>query len=61
MFILAWTTSRQVGGETTYRDHWVTFEDLERAKASLNVLVDADDTWVASVCSVIDSTDYAPE
>lgn len=45
---------------TTYNDRWEAFTDEHEARERLQAVVDRDETWTASICAVIDSTDYEP-
>jgi len=42
-------------------DHWEAFQDLETAKERYDELIGQDDLYIANICNVIRSTDYATE
>lgn len=41
-------------------DHWQVFEDMKDAQDFYQELVNQNSTWSASICGVIQSTDYEP-
>ena len=54
MILLVWTTSPDKV------DDYVAHETMAEAKAAFKLLLDRDDVYSASICGVIDSTDYEP-
>ena len=59
MKIVCWTKQRRTGFSSTEdTDHWECFEELSEAKKRYAEIVKRDDTFVASICSIIESTDY---
>ena len=53
MYAVIWTTWDMV-------DHWLPFPTLPEAKAHYASIVSLDSTWTASICAVVESTDYDP-
>ena len=54
--IVLWT--KHLRDSTEYTDHWIFFDSLEEAQKYYDYLIGLDTTWTASICSVIESTDY---
>ena len=55
MFILVWTD--RINGK--FIDHWQAYEGQEAAQKDYEALIGFEDTWSASLCAPIKSTDYA--
>ena len=58
--IVVWT-KKVLSNPTDYTDHWAFFDNLEEAKKHYDYLTGLDSTWSASICSVVESTDYELE
>tara|TARA_Y100001951_G_scaffold69136_1_gene56053 strand:- start:337 stop:555 length:219 start_codon:yes stop_codon:yes gene_type:complete len=54
--IVLWT--KHLRDSSEYTDHWIFFDSLEEAQKYYDYLIGLDTTWTASICSVIESTDY---
>ena len=52
--LLVWTTKK--GGK--FKDHWIHYDDHEDASEKLAKLKVRPSTFVASICAVLESTDY---
>ena len=46
-------------GSDVFTDHWEAHEKLDSAKAFYKMLIKRDDVYSASICGVIESTDYS--
>jgi len=55
MILLVWTVRNLNGKES---DNYLAFDTLDEAKERYAEIVKRDDTFVASICSIIESTDY---
>jgi hypothetical protein len=42
-------------------DHWEAHDTLEKATARYEALIERDDIYIASICSIVRSTDYDSE
>jgi hypothetical protein len=51
MFILVWMTINEV-------DHWQAFDDQAEAEQAYSNLIESEETYTASLCTPIRSTDY---
>ena len=60
MILLVWTVYDNKSSEdvTQTQDHYEAFESLAEAKKRYEYLISLDDTYSASICSIIESTDY---
>ena len=54
MYIVAWVTGDLDNG----LDHWETAETLAEARKRYAEIVAQDDTYIASITAVVQSTDY---
>ena len=63
--IVVWTKkllpNRFKATPTDYTDHWAFFDNHKEAKKHYDYLIGLDSTWTASICSVVESTDYELE
>ena len=59
MIIVCWTQGVDLR-MSPMQDHYETFETLWLAQQRYKELIDLDDTYSASICGVIESTDYEP-
>ena len=57
--IVLWT--KHLRDSSEYTDHWIFFDSLEEAQKYYDYLIGLDTTWTASICSVVESTDYELE
>jgi hypothetical protein len=57
MYIVVWLVKFEDGEP---RDMYVTHESFVDAKTHYNSLIAMKDVYTASICSVIESTDYSP-
>jgi len=55
--IVVWTKNVNYS-QIQLTDHWAFFDNLEEAKKHYDYLIGLDSTWSASICSVVESTDY---
>ena len=53
MILLVWTKQRNIK-----HDYYEAIESLSEAKERYDELIKFDDTYSASICSIIESTDY---
>ena len=58
--IVVWT-KKLLSNPTDYIDHWAFFDNLKEAKKHYYYLNGLESTWTASICSVVESTDYELE
>ena len=60
MIILVWTVynNRRIKDGRYTTDHYEAFESLVEAKERYDKLINLNDTYSASICSIIESTDY---
>lgn len=58
MYIIAYTTLADSENEAL--SDWSTYETFEEAKEEYKALVDSSWIYSASICGVIESTDYSP-
>ena len=58
--IVVWT-KKLLSNPTDYIDHWAFFDNHKEAKKHYDYLIGLDSTWTASICSVVESTDYELE
>ena len=56
--LLVWTTRNDIFGNVVGIDHWKAFDSLEDARSEYNQIINRDDIFSASICGVIESTDY---
>ena len=57
MYIVVWLVKLEDG---ELRDMYVTHKSFVDAKTHYNSLIAMKDVYTASICSVIESTDYSP-
>jgi hypothetical protein len=57
--IVAWSTGKH-GVEDKLTDFWETFESMPEAKKRYDEVLEMEDTEIASILGVIESTDYEP-
>ena len=50
--------NRRIKDDSQTHDHYEAFESLAEAKECYDALINLDDTRSASICSIIESTDY---
>jgi len=50
--------NRRIKDDSQTHDHYEAFESLAEAKERYDELINLDDTRSASICSIIESTDY---
>lgn len=59
MFLLVWTECHEGReGEAQYEDHWIAYETYMECTEHYDRLLQQDEVYVASVCTVVESTDY---
>tara|TARA_R110000772_G_scaffold82412_1_gene174804 strand:+ start:1038 stop:1262 length:225 start_codon:yes stop_codon:yes gene_type:complete len=59
MFLVVWTDCHKGRkDEPTYEDHWLAFESFIEATENYDKLLKLDEVYSASVCGVIQSTDF---
>lgn len=59
MFLLVWTECHEGReGVAMYEDHWLAYDTYVEATEYYDRLLQQDEVYSASVCSVIESTDY---
>jgi hypothetical protein len=60
MILLVWTEYQFKNDkqDSNTTDHYEAFESLAEAKERYEELINLDDTRSASICSIIESTDY---
>jgi hypothetical protein len=59
--IVVWTKKVLSNPKSDYTDHWAFFDNLKEAKKHYDYLIGLTSTWTASICSVVESTDYELE
>jgi hypothetical protein len=59
LFILAYSLRNEGTNDVT--DHWAAFDDEAQVQRQYDSLLERDDLWSASICAVIESTDYDTE
>jgi len=59
MFMMVWTECHEgEAGRPMYEDHWLPYDTYQEAVANYDKLVDMEEVYSASICQVIESTDY---
>jgi hypothetical protein len=59
MFLLVWTEVHESKGpEPTYEDHWFAHETYMECQEQYNRLLQLEEVYSASICTVLKSTDY---
>lgn len=52
--------STKLEEDQSFTSDWYSFETIEEATLEYQLILDDSDTYTASICSVIESTDYTP-
>ena len=59
MFLVVWTECHEgVEGRAMYEDHWLAYDTYVEAAENYDKLLEMEEVYSASVCTVIESTDY---
>lgn len=59
MFLLVWTEVHEsVGPEPTHEDHWLAYDTYAECVQNYDRLLQLDEVFSASICTVVKSTDY---
>ena len=59
MFLMVWTECHEgENGTPAYEDYWLPYDTYQEAIQNYDKLVDMEEVYSASVCQVIESTDY---
>ena len=59
MFLLVWTEIHEsVGPEPTYEDHWIAYDTYVECSEHYDKLLQLEEVYSASICTVVESTDY---
>lgn len=59
MFMMVWTECHEgESGRPTYEDHWLPYDTYQEAVTNYDKLIDMEEVYSASICQVIESTDY---
>jgi len=59
MFMMVWTECHEGRkGEAQYEDHWLAYDTYAEAAENYDRLLQQEEVYTASVCTVIESTDY---
>ena len=59
MFLMVWTECHEgEDGEVQYEDHWLPYDTYQEAVRNYDKLVDMEEVYSASICQIIESTDY---
>jgi len=59
MFLMVWTECHEgEQGVAQYEDHWLAYDTYQEAVTNYDRLVEMEEVYSASICQVIESTDY---
>jgi hypothetical protein len=59
MFLVVWTECHEgVESRAMYEDHWLAYDTYVEASENYDKLLEMEEVYSASVCTVIESTDY---
>jgi len=59
MFLMVWTECHEgEQGVAQYEDHWLAYDTYQEAVTNYDRLVGMEEVYSASICQVIESTDY---
>ena len=59
MFLMVWTECHEgEDGKAQYEDHWLPYDTYREATQNYDKLVDMEEVYSASICQIIESTDY---
>ena len=59
MFLLVWTEVHESKGpEPSHEDHWLAYETFVECAENYDRLLQLDEVFSASICTVVQSTDY---
>ena len=59
MFLVVWTECHEgEQGAAQYEDHWLAYDTYQEAVTNYDRLVEMEEVYSASICQVIESTDY---
>ena len=60
MFLLVWTEIQESGesSEPCHEDHWFAYESYVECAEHYDKLLNLDEVYSASICTIIKSTDY---
>lgn len=58
MFLVVWTEKHEGAKGPVYEDHWIAHESYVEATEDYDRLVGLEETYTASICGVIESTEY---
>lgn len=59
MFLVVWTECHEgPKGKAMYEDHWLPYDTYQEAASNYDKLLEMEEVYSASVCTIIESTDY---
>jgi len=59
MFLVVWTECHESkDNRAVYEDHWLAYDTYAEAADNYDKLLEQEEVYSASVCTVIESTDY---
>lgn len=59
MFLMVWTECHEgEEGVAQYEDYWLAYDTYQEAVTNYDRLVGMEEVYSASICQVIESTDY---
>lgn len=59
MFMMVWTECHEgQDGKATYEDHWLPYDTYQEAVTNYDKLVEMEEVYSASICQIVESTDY---
>lgn len=59
MFLVVWTECHEGHeGVAQYEDHWLAYDTYVEATENYDKLLEMEEVYSASICTVIESTDY---
>ena len=59
MFLVVWTERHEAeNGNAVYEDHWLAYDTYADAAENYDKLLEQEEVYSASVCTVVESTDY---
>lgn len=59
MFLVVWTECHEgKNGKAMYEDHWLAYDTYAEGAENYDKLLEMEEVYSASICTVIESTDY---
>jgi len=57
--MMVWTECHEAkDGQADYEDHWLPYDTYQEAVSNYDKLIEMEEVYSASVCQIIESTDY---